>query len=47
MWLGTQASWWGEGVAALVGGLSCIVVLWLLVRWQRGFLAYDAAHPTP
>ena len=47
MWLGTQASWWGEGVAALVGGLSCIVVLWLLVRWQRGFLAHDAAHPTP
>ena len=47
MWLGTQASWWGEGVAALVGGLSCIVVLWLLVRWQRGFLAYDAAHPMP
>ncbi|PFG36763.1 transmembrane secretion effector [Flavimobilis soli] len=47
MWLGTQAHWWGEGMAALVGGLSCIVVLWLLVRWQRGFLAYDADHPTP
>ena len=47
MWLGTQAHWWGEGMAALVGGLSCIVVLWLLVRWQHGFLAYDADHPTP
>lgn len=47
MWLGTQASWWGEGMAALVGGLSCVVVLWLLVRAQPRFLAYDAEHPEP
>lgn len=47
VWLGAQASWWGEGMAALVGGLTCVVVLWLLVRWQRGFLAYDAHHPQP
>lgn len=47
VWLGAQASWWGEGMAALLGGLSCVVVLWLLVRWQRGFFAYDAHNPQP
>jgi len=47
LWLGAQASWWGEGTAAVVGGLSCVVVLWLLVRrWPR-FYAYDAHHPEP
>ncbi|MGP7959404.1 MFS transporter [Sanguibacter sp. A247] len=47
VWLGAQASWWGEGMAAVVGGLSCVVVLWLLVRrWPR-FYAYDAVHPEP
>ncbi|MBD9699265.1 MFS transporter [Flavimobilis sp. GY10621] len=47
LWLGAQASWWGEGMAAVVGGLSCVVVLWLLVRRWPKFYAYDAHHPTP
>jgi len=47
LWLGAQASWWGEGTAAVVGGLSCVVVLWLLVRRWPGFYRYDALHPTP
>lgn len=47
VWLGAQSSWWGEGMAAVVGGLSCVVVLWLLVRrWPR-FYAYDALRPEP
>ena len=27
--LGTEADWWGEAMAALVGGLTCVVLLWL------------------
>jgi MFS family permease len=45
--LGTQSSWWGEGWAAVVGGLTCVVVLLLLLRWQPRLLAYDARHPEP
>ena len=47
LWLGAQASWWGEGMAAVVGGLSCVVVLWLLVRRWPAFYRYDALNPTP
>lgn len=43
--LGAQATWWGEGWAAVVGGLLCIVVLLALLRWQPRLLAYDARHP--
>src|SRR5690606_11109775 len=32
--VGAEASWWGEGMAAVVGGLTCIVVLGLLV-WRQ------------
>lgn len=45
--VGAEASWWGEGMAAVVGGLTCIVVLGLLVWRQPRFLAYDARHPEP
>ncbi|MEP7764026.1 MFS transporter [Sanguibacter sp. 25GB23B1] len=45
--LGAQATWWGEGWAAVVGGLLCIVVLLALVRWQPRLLSYDARHPEP
>lgn len=45
--LGAQSSWWGEGWAAVVGGLTCIVVLLLLLRWQPRLLSYDARHPEP
>ncbi|PFG32661.1 MFS transporter [Sanguibacter antarcticus] len=43
--LGAQATWWGEGWAAVVGGLLCVVVLLALVRWQPRLLAYDARRP--
>lgn len=42
LWIGAQATWWGEGMAALVGGFSCVVVLWLLVAGRKQFLAYDS-----
>ena len=44
---GFAASWLGEGTTALLGGLACVVVVLVLAGWQRGFLRYDAAHPTP
>ncbi|QIK82253.1 MFS transporter [Sanguibacter sp. HDW7] len=47
LWLGAQASWWGEGMAAVVGGLTCVTVLWLLTRRWPAFYKYDAHHPTP
>jgi ACR3 family arsenite efflux pump ArsB len=37
----------GEGGAALVGGLVCVLVLLVLVRVQRGFWSYDAHDPRP
>lgn len=45
--LGAQSSWWGEGWAAVVGGLTCVVVLLVLLRWQPRLLAYDSRHPEP
>ncbi|MFE6968466.1 MFS transporter [Isoptericola sp. NPDC057653] len=47
MVLGTEATWFGEGWAAVVGGLACLVVLWLVVRLQPRFWRYDAHHPEP
>ncbi|WP_375424639.1 MFS transporter [uncultured Friedmanniella sp.] len=44
--LGSESSWFGEGWAALVGGLTCMVLLSVVVGVQRRFLRYDAAHPT-
>lgn len=37
----------GEGLAALLGGLVCLVGVALLARRQRGFRRYDARHPEP
>ncbi|MCF4120313.1 MFS transporter [Antribacter sp. KLBMP9083] len=45
--LGSEAAWFGEGWAAVVGGLTCVVVLWLIVRTTPRFWAYDARHPEP
>jgi MFS family permease len=45
--LGAESSWVGEGWAAVVGGLTCMVVLTLVVGLQRRFLRYDALAPTP
>ncbi|SKC80898.1 MFS transporter [Krasilnikoviella flava] len=47
MVLGTEATWFGEGWAAVVGGLACVAVLWLVVRLQPRFWRYDAHHPEP
>jgi MFS family permease len=44
---GTGATAYGEALAAIVGGLLCVVAVGALSAWQRGFLRYDARHPTP
>ncbi|MBA8794436.1 MFS family permease [Friedmanniella endophytica] len=45
--LGSEATWWGENWAALVGGLTCVLLLGIVLATQRRFLAYDARHPEP
>jgi MFS family permease len=45
--LGWASGALGEGGAAVVGGLACVVILWVLVRAQRGFWRYDALDPQP
>ncbi|GGM35713.1 MFS transporter [Promicromonospora citrea] len=47
MVLGAEATWFGEGWAAVGGGLTCIVLLWLVVRLTPRFWRYDARHPEP
>ncbi|WP_029068522.1 MFS transporter [Jonesia quinghaiensis] len=42
VWLGTQSQWFGEGWAAVAGGVACIIVLWALMLWYPRFLRYDA-----
>lgn len=37
----------GEGEMAVFGGIACVVAILVLARTQRGFLRYDARHPTP
>ncbi|WP_026817907.1 MFS transporter [Arthrobacter castelli] len=37
----------GEGWAAVVGGVACIIVVWLLAAWQPRFARYDARNPEP
>jgi MFS family permease len=36
-----------EGWVLLLGGILCIVVAWMVARWQSGFLKYDARNPVP
>lgn len=36
-----------EAWAAIVGGVLCVVAVLALAAWQRGFVRYDAHHPTP
>lgn len=36
-----------EAWAAVVGGVLCVVAVLALAAWQRGFVRYDAHHPTP
>ncbi|MFJ3402617.1 MFS transporter [Promicromonospora sp. NPDC090134] len=47
MVLGAEATWFGEGWAAVAGGLTCVVLLWLIVRLTPRFWRYDARHPEP
>ncbi|GAA1630436.1 MFS transporter [Georgenia ruanii] len=44
---GALATAWTEWAAIVAGGVACVVAVLALARWQRGFLAYDAHHPTP
>jgi MFS family permease len=37
----------GEGKTAVYGGLACVAAIAVLARLQRGFVHYDARHPTP
>ncbi len=43
--LGVESSWFGEGWAAVVGGLGCVVAVLAVAVVQRRFLRYDAQHP--
>lgn len=45
--VGTEASLFHEGWAAVIGGVSCAVLVVLVTVLQRKFLAYDARHPVP
>ncbi|MFE7505607.1 MFS transporter [Promicromonospora sp. NPDC057488] len=47
MVLGAEATWFGEGWAAVAGGLTCVVLLWVIVRLTPRFWRYDARHPEP
>ncbi|NAZ80726.1 MFS transporter [Kineococcus sp. R8] len=45
--LGSTAEVTGEGLAALVGGMLCVVGVLLLARAQPRFVRYDARDPQP
>ena len=45
--LGALSTRVGEAGAAVLGGVVCVVLLWVLVRVQRTFWHYDARNPTP
>ncbi|NUL48964.1 MFS transporter [Cellulosimicrobium funkei] len=36
-----------EPVTLIAGGLACVLGVSALMRWQPGFLRYDARHPVP
>lgn len=42
--LGAVSSRVGESWAAVLGGVACVVVLWVVVTAQRTFWHYDARH---
>jgi hypothetical protein len=44
---GTDAGLLGEPLAAVLGGVACVLAVLLLARWQRSFWSYDARHPVP
>lgn len=44
---GADADALGEALAAVVGGVACVLAVVVLMAWQRGFLRYDARDPVP
>ena len=44
---GVDASFLGEGWAAVIGGLVCVALVGILARRQPHFARYDARHPEP
>nr|WP_231713610.1 MFS transporter [Arthrobacter sp. zg-Y916] len=44
---GIDASFLGEGWAAVAGGLACVAAVVVLARVQPAFARYDARHPEP
>lgn len=44
---GVNASFLGEGRAAVIGGLVCVALVAVLAKRQPRFARYDAAHPEP
>ena len=44
---GSVATVSSEAIAAIAGGIACVVAVAALTAWQRGFLRYDAQDPTP
>jgi MFS family permease len=44
---GSVATAYSEALAAVAGGLACVLAVLALSGWQRGFLRYDARSPTP
>lgn len=44
---GADADALGEALAAVVGGVACVLAVVVLMAWQRGFLRYDARKPVP
>jgi ENTS family enterobactin (siderophore) exporter len=44
---GGNGQWLGEGLAAVLGGIACVLLVGLLHRLQPGFARYDARHPAP
>ena len=44
---GVDASFLGEGWAAVIGGLVCVALVGVLARNQPRFARYDARHPEP
>ena len=44
---GSVATAYSEALAAVAGGIACVLAVVALSLWQRGFLRYDAREPTP
>ncbi|MBV1779868.1 MFS transporter [Paeniglutamicibacter sp. ABSL32-1] len=44
---GSVAGGIGEGWTLLLGGIACIAAAAALMRWEPGFLRYDAREPKP